>query len=424
MLVPFFFGLVVSVCPALPDPGVAPYLQPAGQHNGGAVRGVLGECEDDHSLYHGFVPEGEPYHCNMGAAEVEFKKKYYPNEELCDWGFGELIPKPNFVNGSFVWGPPGPEYEEAPGTAPGTTAPEKMYPNYMCVAGGATVGGSTGGRVNYQSLCNNGALKYCLPRYYNLSLAWPSSMGIYRITEGLANHIDMWRAVYHRPNIAFGVHEKYYAGWVRKVVRCSDIPRELLKLPKKMASADDWTEKNESSIEYAVRAWRAMDSLITDSNLTASFVRTKDWSAAPIKKVVHPSASISIHNGQVHLNMSAGEHAWFGIGFNATMMSDLPNAVVVDGNGAITERKLATYQGGEELKLQWKELSHTVENGIRTVLLTRAASSSDSRRFSFPVAGGTLKVIWAVGLGADYSTHGLSGTTTLQILVAPSPIYT
>ena len=72
----------------------APNLQPSGKENGGAIRGILGDCNEDLAMYHAFVSD-ESYYCDLAdTAYKSFKSKYYPDTDLCDWGFGELIPRP------------------------------------------------------------------------------------------------------------------------------------------------------------------------------------------------------------------------------------------------------------------------------------------------------------------------------------------
>ena len=40
---------------------------------------------------------------------------------------------------------------------------------------------------------------------------------------------------------------------------------------------------------------------------------------------------------------------WYGVGFNAGVMKDLPYAIIVDGDGHVTERKLSDHGPGTQL---------------------------------------------------------------------------
>ena len=43
------------------------------------------------------------------------------------------------------------------------------------------------------------------------------------------------------------------------------------------------------------------------------------------------------------ITVSGPADDWFGVGFGALAMADAPWAVIVDGEGAVTERKLADH---------------------------------------------------------------------------------
>ena len=54
-------------------------------------------------------------------------------------------------------------------------------------------------------------------------------------------------------------------------------------------------------------------------------------------------------------------------------MSDAPYAIIVDGKGAVQERRLASHAPGTALAPSLEVLSASVQNGVRTVVLRRAA---------------------------------------------------
>ena len=74
---------------------------------------------------------------------------------------------------------------------------------------------------------------------------------------------------------------------------------------------------------------------------------------------------------------------WFGVGFNAQTMSDKPYAIIVDGTGAVTERRLADHGPGTQLRTSINVTANTVSKGKRTVVLTRAAQGMSQQHTNF-----------------------------------------
>lgn len=408
--------LTAIFSPIFGDVGLAPDLQPADADNGGAFRGVLGSCEENRHLYHAFVPRGEYYHCSLASIEVDFKNKHYPDEDLCDWGFGELIPRPINISGKIQW-LPGDEWGRTPGTSPGTTAAESLFHSYGCVmSGSAIMGGSGVGRNVFQLQCSlgmkcgNGTISCCDPIFSNAGLTYPSSMGIYKINEAMERFIESWRGTYHRPNINFGNGAEYYAGWIRKVVRCKDIPAKLLDLGH-IASGDTvppgW---NESEIGYALRIWRGMESLLTTKDLTPSFISPSDYPSGPIIPPVKPTLSITVKYGQALVKMTGDATKWFGIGFGAQTMKEHPDTLVMYADGTIEERRLSQYIPGVVIELEFTMLSNSVLDGIRTVIVSRNVTASGPNRFPFPLPGSKVNYIWAAGAqSTKFNSHVWSG---------------
>ena len=48
----------------------------------------------------------------------------------------------------------------------------------------------------------------------------------------------------------------------------------------------------------------------------------------------------------VRLTMSGPSDVWFGVGFDDSTMADRPYAIIVDGDGDVTERKLENHSPG------------------------------------------------------------------------------
>ena len=117
--------------------------------------------------------------------------------------------------------------------------------------------------------------------------------------------------------------------------------------------------------------------------------------------------------------LSGPSDVWFGVGFNASAMKDAPWAVVVDGHGAVTERKL-TDQGSNNvlLKPSVKVLSNTVAGKVRTVTMTRplAGMTADYYSFSMTSTDVTTPFISAVGSGPTFAYHKNKAIGTLSFL--------
>ena len=109
---------------------------------------------------------------------------------------------------------------------------------------------------------------------------------------------------------------------------------------------------------------------------------------------------------------------WFGVGFNATCMKDAPWAVIVDGTGVVSERKLQDQNPGSELAPSVTVVASSTANGTRTVVLTRPFAGKGADYFSFSAAGGAtqLNIIHAVGSTPALSVHKAKAPALLTLL--------
>eukprot|EP00041_Stephanoeca_diplocostata_P039733 m.1637620 g.1637620 ORF g.1637620 m.1637620 type:complete len:886 (-) comp25984_c0_seq1:1972-4629(-) len=108
---------------------------------------------------------------------------------------------------------------------------------------------------------------------------------------------------------------------------------------------------------------------------------------------------------------------WFGVGLNAKEMADMPYAIIVDGTGAVSERKLVSHGPGSLLQPTVTVVSSAVDNGIRTVVLARPVVSSS---YSLPTTAGELDVITAVGNTPQLAYH--AARTGATITLVPSRV--
>merc|ERR1719420_2543012 len=97
-------------------------------------------------------------------------------------------------------------------------------------------------------------------------------------------------------------------------------------------------------------------------------------------------------------------------------MSDLPYAIIVDGSGHVTERKLADHHAGTQLPATVKVISSTVKNGQRIVVLTRALEGATEDYFTFASSQSSISFINAIGGTPTFGQHVARGPSTISLL--------
>jgi len=119
------------------------------------------------------------------------------------------------------------------------------------------------------------------------------------------------------------------------------------------------------------------------------------------------------HDGTTATITVTGPSAfWYGVGFDATSMKDAPYSIIVDGKGAVTERKLIEHGPGALLPASVKVSSNKVAGGIRTVVLTRPVSGS----YKIPTTPGTINVITAIGNTVELAYHKTRTGASITLL--------
>ena len=134
------------------------------------------------------------------------------------------------------------------------------------------------------------------------------------------------------------------------------------------------------------------------------------------------SLSLDTEKGEVELTISGPSAGWFGIGFNAMAMGDLPYSIIVTGT-TVEERKLGNHAPGTQLKNNVKIVTNNVTNGVRTVVLTRPAKGATSDYYTFDVSKGTsINLIVATGYTNTFAYH--KGKGSMQINLATKSMQT
>ena len=130
---------------------------------------------------------------------------------------------------------------------------------------------------------------------------------------------------------------------------------------------------------------------------------------------------IVLNKDMATITLKGPASVWFGVGFGAQAMADLPWTIIVEGgNGSVTERKLANHAGGTELPTSVKVLSSTVNAGTRTVVLTRPLQGLNKEYYTFDVdaTNGLIPIINAVGSTPAFGYH--KNKAPAEVLLVPS----
>eukprot|EP00441_Pelagodinium_beii_P008967 CAMPEP_0197703324 /NCGR_PEP_ID=MMETSP1338-20131121/125377_1 /TAXON_ID=43686 ORGANISM="Pelagodinium beii, Strain RCC1491" /NCGR_SAMPLE_ID=MMETSP1338 /ASSEMBLY_ACC=CAM_ASM_000754 /LENGTH=724 /DNA_ID=CAMNT_0043287219 /DNA_START=177 /DNA_END=2351 /DNA_ORIENTATION=- len=121
----------------------------------------------------------------------------------------------------------------------------------------------------------------------------------------------------------------------------------------------------------------------------------------------HPCARVAmLTDGEVEISMMGPANVWFGIGFDAVEMRDEPYAIIINGEGVVSERKLAFHSAGNKLEPQVVVLEDSAAGGIRTVLVRRSAIGQSEAHHSFN--GEPTNYIYAFGLQSNFGFHGMN----------------
>eukprot|EP00730_Choanoeca_flexa_P014858 TRINITY_DN6649_c0_g2_i2.p1 TRINITY_DN6649_c0_g2~~TRINITY_DN6649_c0_g2_i2.p1 ORF type:complete len:719 (+),score=185.41 TRINITY_DN6649_c0_g2_i2:78-2234(+) len=128
------------------------------------------------------------------------------------------------------------------------------------------------------------------------------------------------------------------------------------------------------------------------------------------------------NNNTATITMTGPAQVWFGVGFDATTMADLPYTIVVNGTGGVMERRLGDHDPGRVLSPSVTVVSNTVENNLRTVVLTRSMKGQSSDYYTFDIATGTnINFINAYGDTPDFQYHKERTATSLSLLAVDAP---
>lgn len=131
--------------------------------------------------------------------------------------------------------------------------------------------------------------------------------------------------------------------------------------------------------------------------------------------LVTMSLDVDGTTGIVTITLTGNATVWFGVGFDAGQMSDTPYAIIVDGNGVVTERRLVDQGPGALLPTTVAVLAHSVVGGLRTVVLQRALTGKTSDYYTFSTDVRNLGFINAVGSTVDLQYHAARTASSIAL---------
>eukprot|EP00051_Salpingoeca_urceolata_P026537 m.477668 g.477668 ORF g.477668 m.477668 type:complete len:870 (+) comp20913_c0_seq1:229-2838(+) len=141
------------------------------------------------------------------------------------------------------------------------------------------------------------------------------------------------------------------------------------------------------------------------------------------QSLVNLSVSLDPAKQEATITMAGPAAVWFGVGFNAEAMKDEPWAIIVEGTGDVSERKLADQNPGTLLSPSVKVVSSSVTDGVRTVTMTRPFKGATSAHYTFNQASDTLlHFINAIGSTPKLSYHKDKTASTIAILPTNKPV--
>lgn len=133
--------------------------------------------------------------------------------------------------------------------------------------------------------------------------------------------------------------------------------------------------------------------------------------------LVYVDVSLDARTDTATITLAGPSAVWFGVGFGASNM-DGTYAIIVDGTGRVTERKLGKHLAGTQLKASVKVTNSSVEDGLRTLVLSRQLKGGSADYYSFSVASqdAVVNLISAIGSGPKFSYHKSKALSSLALL--------
>ena len=162
-----------------------------------------------------------------------------------------------------------------------------------------------------------------------------------------------------------------------------------------------------------------------DDNTDSQWVALK--SCGPETKFAgHIAGDVSTKasSGVATITLNGPADAWFGIGFNAVVMSNAPYTILVNSTN-VWEQKIGTcgseaeHCPGDLLAPELKVVSSTTKGNVRTVVLTRPLAGATNKHYSFSFDKPTINIISAVGQNQVFAYHKMHTALALTLTSPP-----
>ncbi len=125
--------------------------------------------------------------------------------------------------------------------------------------------------------------------------------------------------------------------------------------------------------------------------------------------------------GNVTIRLSGPAGSWFGVGFDARAMSDTPYAIIIDGDGEASERRLANHDPGTQLPPSITLVSSEASGGVRHVTISRPIEGASPAHYSVPTTPEAVPLIVAIGSTPHLSYHKAHSSASLTLLPTNAP---
>ena len=121
-----------------------------------------------------------------------------------------------------------------------------------------------------------------------------------------------------------------------------------------------------------------------------------------------------------HIMMAGPAGQWFSFGFGNSQMLNT-YIIVVDGQGAVQERKLAARNAGTLLTPMLNNTSVTTVAGRTFFYGQRPLQGLSNDHYTFTPQSGAINCIWGIGSGPDLAVHASRGTLSVDNSEIPQP---
>ena len=132
------------------------------------------------------------------------------------------------------------------------------------------------------------------------------------------------------------------------------------------------------------------------------------------------TGEIVIDATDVTITFNGPSDLWLGLGFGVDSMTSGGDVITHDSTG-FNDRQFLGIGVPPTLDTQdWTEVSNDVSGGVRTLVVTRPVSGSDSTDFDFDETASSIVLVWAHGDNTDnFSYHGQNNKDDLVAALNP-----